>query len=174
MVVRQTALHLADEIWGCYPFQAVLDYAKNYIIAIQEQSVLEIGCGVGRCIGSIAKHFPKSNCWGIDYSYQMLKQAARVWVDKTDINIDLSSKGFPSSLLIKGYSLRNLQFGLAKANHLPFEDNSQDLVYSSFLLDRLENPQSALIEINRILKTPGKLLVISPLNFRHATHWASC
>jgi ubiquinone/menaquinone biosynthesis C-methylase UbiE len=173
MVARQTALHLADDIWGSYPFQVVLDCAKSHIIATQEQSVLEIGCGVGRCIGSIAKHFPESNCWGVDYSYQMLKQAARYWLDKKDINIDLSTKGFPSSLLIKGYSLPNLQFGLSKANHLPFEGNSQDLVFNSFLIDRLENPQNGLIEMYRILKKGGKLSVISPLNFSRSTHWAS-
>jgi hypothetical protein len=29
MVMRQSALHLADELWGAYPFQAVFDFVET-------------------------------------------------------------------------------------------------------------------------------------------------
>lgn len=170
MVVRQTALHLADEFWGKYPFQAVLDFAETHYSNQDISTILEIGCSVGRWIGSLAEQYPNATCWGIDYSYQMLKQANDFWVKGKEITIDLSDKGF-SELLIKGKKINHLQFGLAKAEKLPFEANSQDLVVNSFLIDRVENPKQALQEIYRVLKSKGKLIVISPLNFQKAEHW---
>ena len=55
MVVRQTALHLADALWGHYPIQAVLDFAEEHYQNYPEHNILEVGCGVGRWIGSLAK-----------------------------------------------------------------------------------------------------------------------
>ena len=170
MVVRQTALHLADEFWGKYPFQPVLDFAEKHCSNQDISTILEIGCSVGRWIGSLAEAYPKATCWGIDYSYQMLKQANQFWVKGKTISIDLSNKGFPEKL-IKGQKLTNLNFGLAKAENLPFDENSQDLVLNSFLIDRLENPMEGLQEMYRVLKPKGKLIVITPLNFQKAEHW---
>ncbi|KAA3633793.1 MAG: methyltransferase domain-containing protein [Bacteroidetes bacterium] len=171
MVVRQTALHLADEIWGNYPMQHVLDFGEEHCQNYRDGSILEVGSGVGRWIGSLAKRFPGAKCWGIDYSYQMLKRANEFWVEGKSIEVDLRSKGFPGPIKINGYQLRNLQFGLSKATDLPFENETQDLVLNSFLLDRLENPLEGLKEMFRILKPKGKLMLITPLNFNKYEHW---
>jgi ubiquinone/menaquinone biosynthesis C-methylase UbiE len=174
MVVRQSALHLADELWGEYPFQAVFDFAETHYpkedLKEAEISILEIGCSVGRWVATLAKRYPKAICWGIDYSYQMLKRANEFWVKGEAITIDLTEKGFAEKL-IKGQELTNLKFGLAKAENLPFDGNSQDLILNSFLIDRLENPTQSLQEMYRVLKPNGKLIVITPLNFQKAEHW---
>jgi len=39
------------------------------------------------------------------------------------------------------------------------------------LLDRLEEPSQGLIEMHRVLKSNGKLILITPLNFNKAKHW---
>lgn len=171
MVVRQTALHFADEVWGSYPMQDILDFAGEHYQNYQNHHILEIGCGVGRWIGSVAKRFPGSKCWGIDYSYQMLKRAREYWVEGKTIDVDLRNKGFPETLTLNGYPLKNLQFGLSKATDLPFKNESQDLVLNSFLLDRLESPLEGLQEMYRVLKPKGKLILITPLNFNKAEHW---
>jgi ubiquinone/menaquinone biosynthesis C-methylase UbiE len=170
MVIRQSALHLADELWGKYPFQSGFDFAETHYSNQDISNILEIGCSVGKWIGTLAARYPKATCWGIDYSYQMLKQANEFWVKSKAITIDLTDKGF-SELLIKGEELTNLKFGLAKAENLPFDANSQDLVLNSFLMDRLENPMQGLQEMYRVLKPNGKLIVITPLNFQKAEHW---
>lgn len=170
MVVRQSALHLADSLWGCYPFQPVLDFAEKHYPIATENKVLEIGCGVGRWIAMMAKRYPKSTSWGIDFSYQMLKRANEFWVQGKEISIDLRDKGYPLES-IKGEQLNNLQLGLAKAENLPFDDDSQDLVLNSFLIDRLENPKKGLEEMYRVLKPNGKLIVFTPLNFNKAEDW---
>ena len=169
MVVRQSALHLADELWKKYPFQPLFDFANKHY-ATDYHNIVEVGCGVGRWISTLANQYPNATCWGIDYSYQMLKRANEFWVQGKEIIIDLTNKGFPKKV-VKGQQLDNLKFGLAKAEKLPFDDNSQDLVCNSFLLDRLENPTNALIEFHRVLNPNGKLILITPLNFQKAKHW---
>ncbi|MEL6864463.1 MAG: methyltransferase domain-containing protein [Bacteroidota bacterium] len=171
MVIRQVALHLADELWGAYPMQAVLDFAKPHCRVAPNDCILEIGCGVGRWIGHLAQAHPSAQCWGIDYSYQMLQQANRFWRQGETLDLDYRHKGFSKKLNKAGHRLQNLQLGLAKASHLPFEDHSQDWVLSSFLLDRLDDPIKGLLEMYRVLKPQGQVIAISPLNFAKATHW---
>ena len=171
MVIRQSALHLADQLWGRYPMQQVMDFAKDFIVDTNPKTILELGCGVGRWIASLAQQFPKASCWGIDYSYQMLKRANEYWVQGQEIFVDYTNRGFPNRLEIKGHQLSNIQFGLAKAEDLPFNSNSQDLVLNSFLLDRLDDPKQGLLEMYRVLQPNATLILVSPLNFYKATHW---
>jgi len=170
MVIRQMALHLADELWGHYPFQEVLDFVLKNIKNLKNPKIAELGCGVGRLIGELALQNPQSDCWGIDYSYQMLQQARRFWVNQQNLYLDRTERGFPI-VQATGYNLTNLQFGLSKAEELPFEDDSLDLVCHSFLLDRLANPIEAIKEKYRVLKKEGKLIFVSPLNFQKKEHW---
>ena len=170
LVVRQSALHIADELWDRYPFQPIFDFAQKHYPAEQVNNILELGCGVGRWIASLAIQYPKSACWGIDYSYQMLKRANEYWVEGREISIDLTDKGLDQQSK-KERQLTNLKFGLAKTEKLPFDDNSQHLVMNSFLIDRLENPITGINEMYRILKPAGKLIIISPLNFKKSEHW---
>ena len=171
VVLRQVALHLGDELWGHYPMQQVLDFADDFYPYDPHQHILEIGCGVGRWIAHLAQRFPKTTCWGIDYSYQMLKQANSFWVAGKDITIDLSNNGFPKTQVVKGKEIKNLKFGLADASDLPFSGNSHDLIVHSFLLDRLEDPIQCLREMFRVLKSGGRLVMVTPLNFKNAKLW---
>ncbi len=173
MVVKQSVLHLADRVWGNYPMQAVFDFAENHYStdSKSKSNILEIGCGVGRWIGTLAQRYSNANCWGIDYSYQMLRRASEFWIEGKEILMDLTRRGFAKRLMVQGYQLKNLQLGLAKGENLPFDDSSQNLVLNSFLLDRLENPTKGLQEMHRILKPEGKLVLITPLNFHKTNHW---
>ena len=171
VVLRQVALHLGDELWGHYPMQHILDFADDFYPSDPHQHILEIGCGVGRWIAHIAQRFPESNCWGMDYSYQMLKQANSYWVAGKDITIDLSNNGFPKTQVVKGKEIKNLNFGLANAADLPFSSDSQDLIVNSFLLDRLEDPIQGLQEMFRVLKPDGRLIMVTPLNFKKTQNW---
>lgn len=171
MVVRQSALHLADQLWGMYPMQNILDFSGKHYPKNATQNILEIGCGVGRWIATLAQNFPQATCWGIDYSYQMLRRANEFWISGRDITIDLSKKGFQRPLSITGHQLINLKFGLARATDLPFSNSSQDLILNSFLFDRLDKPIESLVEMYRVLKLNGKLIMVTPLNFDHANLW---
>ena len=171
MVVRQTAIHLADVIWDKYPLQEVLDFAKAYLPKGKMPTILEIGCSTGRWIAELAQAYPESTCWGMDYSYQMLKRARDYWVGGHDIYLDFRAQGFPKTLELKGTRLGNLQFGLAKASELPFLNESQNLILHSFLLDRLDDLKKALIEMYRVLANGGQMIFVTPLNFQKAKDW---
>ena len=101
----------------------------------------------------------------------MLKQANSFWVAGKDITIDLSNNGFPKTQVVKGKEIKNLKFGLADAADLPFSSDSQDLIVNSFLLDRLEDPIQGLQEMFRVLKPGGRLIMVTPLNFKKTQNW---
>lgn len=170
-VMRQTRLHLSKQAHEAYAFQPILDWVFQEIDQKNSENIAEIGCSVGRLIGELAMRFPTANCWGMDYSYQLLRQAKDYWIDGKILDLQDTNKGFKTEKL-QGKGLNNLQFALAKGECLPFENDALNLVVSSFTLDRFDEPNVALLEMFRILKNDGKVLIISPLNFQKATHWA--
>ncbi len=56
--------------------------------------------------------------------------------------------------------VKNVEFQLANAEQLPFDDNSFDLVTMAFGLRNVTNKDKALSEIYRVLKPGGKCLVL--------------
>ena len=171
MVLRQSLIHLSNSLWDNYAWEGIQDYIQDNWPRLISNDILEIGCGVGRLIGDLAQKYPDANCWGIDYSYQMLKRAKETWVDSKIYNLDGSKYGFESSIPIGGKSIKNLSFGLAKCESLPFDDHSQDIIFSSFLLDRLEDPLQGLKEMKRVLRLDGIVIIVTPLNFQISNNW---
>jgi len=171
MVIRQTGLHLGDEIWGKYPWQPIHDFAVLYLNIVAKDSILELGCSTGRWIGTMAERFPQTTCWGIDYSYQLLKRANEFWVAGDTIYLDFSKHGGERMIELKGHQLSNLYFGLAKSESLPFDNNSQHFILNSFLLDRLSDPNQGIAEMYRVLAPGGRMVMVTPLNFLMTKHW---
>jgi len=173
MVMRQTRLHLSEQAWSRYAFQPVLDWIFQEIDQGNPKTIADIGCSVGRLIGELAIRFPTANCWGLDYSYQLLRQANDYWINGENFDLQNTNRGFKTEKLT-GKQLKNLHFGLAKGECLPFEKEALNLVVSSFTLDRFDEPIIALEEMFRILENNGSALIVSPLNFQKRTHWAQC
>jgi ubiquinone/menaquinone biosynthesis C-methylase UbiE len=169
-VTRQTRLHLSQQTWENYSYQPILDWIMTEINSEKPTSILDIGCSVGRLIGELAMRFPSAECWGIDFSYQLLRQAYDYWIAAKTIDLLDGHRGFKPEK-ITGRHVANLQFGLAKGERLPFDNQSLDLVVSSFTFDRFDEPKMALKELFRILKKDGKVLIITPLNFNSKANW---
>ena len=95
-------------------------------------SVLDIGCGTGFHLAWLAKN---TNCelTGLDTSPKMLETVY---------------KNASTSKLAEG-----------KAEHLPFGDNTFDTVLCMFSTLNLCDYPKALAEMNRVLKTSGKLVL---------------
>ena len=74
----------------------------------------------------------------------------------TDINEAMLREG-RNRLLDAGVSLPTL---VCDAEHLPFADASFDLVTVAFGLRNMTHKEQALLEMNRVLKPGGKLLVL--------------
>lgn len=170
MVQRQLRLHLGGIQHPNYAWQPIEDWVTQHFPANFSGRVLEIGCSVGKLIGQLAEQHPRANCYGCDFSYQLLKIADNYWCRNQAIECT-DERGFPPLTLHPRPPLLNLQFGLARAEQLPFPDHCIDVVVSSFLFDRLENPTQAVTEWQRVLKPGGKLLLLTPLNFQQKAHW---
>ena len=171
LVTRQTALHLADQLHGGYPFQPLQDYINQHLPTHDDVSIADIGCSVGRLIGDIAAAKPGWDCYGIDLSYQMLRQAKLYWRKGETLRPNLIRYGWDTPEL-KGQPLTNLHFALAKGEQLPFPDASLDVLFNTFLIDRLPaSPFAAFNEWRRVLKPGGALIVVSPLNFLQPDGW---
>ncbi|NND34919.1 MAG: class I SAM-dependent methyltransferase [Saprospiraceae bacterium] len=170
LVKRQIFIHLTSQLSNAYHAQGILNFVIRNLSLPSGAKVVELGCSVGRLIGSLASVHSEVDFWGLDYSYQLVKAANDFWVQGKDVLVDTTDRGFEARM-IQGQTLKNLQFGLAMAEALPFEDQTQDVVLSSFLLERLQNPVIALEEMYRVLKIGGQMIMITPLNFTEAIHW---
>jgi len=171
LVTRQTGLHLADELHGGYPFQALLEYILRWLPAADAPlAIADLGCSVGRLAAEIARRQPTSTIYGLDLSYQMLREAHAFWVKGETLRPNLIRYGFGHPEL-RGHRLTNLHFALSKAETLPFPDASLDLIVNTFLIDRLPQPLGVFTEWARVLKPGGRLITVSPLNFLKAQSW---
>lgn len=171
LVTRQTSLHLADDLHGYYPFQPLLDYVKTWLPNDgQNLAVADLGCSVGRIAAEVARENPARDVYGLDLSYQMLRQAMDFWTAGETLHPNLIRFGWGTPALA-GHCVPNLHFALARAEKLPFPDASLDVLIDTFLLDRLPTPFAAFPEWARVLKPGGRLITVSPLNFLQPAGW---
>ena len=114
---------------------------------------LDLGCGEGRhCFG--AYMLENIDVFGFDMSLSD--------VSKAKINFDQFNENKSS---------KSCNFGFADAKKLPFKDNTFDYIVCSEVLEHIIDYQSALSEINRILKPQGKLAVSVPKFFPEWICW---
>ncbi|MGI0129737.1 MAG: class I SAM-dependent methyltransferase, partial [Thermoplasmata archaeon] len=102
--------------------------------------VLDIGCGTGELTRLTARHFPDARVVGIDFTAAMLRVAQR----RTPAN---------------GSACR-VDYGRGTAMRLPFADGAFDLAANAFLARNLVDLDAALVEMRRVLRPGGVLLVL--------------
>lgn len=97
--------------------------------------VLDVGCGPGRASAVMKGRWPKADVIALDIALPMLRQVAknsRFW--------------------------RPIRRVCAEAAHLPFADNSIDLIFSNLCLQWVPDLPTALAEFRRVLREDGLLL----------------
>ncbi len=101
--------------------------------------VLEAGCGVGAQTRLLVKRSPEADFTCIDISEKSLATANR----------------------LKGQAeFKNVRFYREDITRLSFSDGAFDHVFVCFVLEHLDAPAVALMELKRILKTGGTITVI--------------
>lgn len=96
--------------------------------------VLDVGCGTGALLQEFARQFPQVTLVGMDPVPEMLAVARE--------------RLPPSTELRQGW-----------AEDLPFEDNAFDVVVSCSMFHYVRQPGSALMEMSRVLRPGGELLI---------------
>lgn len=101
---------------------------------------LDVGTGFGSNVKFLSEHLSKdSKIWSIDSSEEMLESVkSEMHKQKLD---------------------RNIEFLVADASHLKFENGFFDLIVSVMVLHHIENLDSALSEMARVLRKGGTMLV---------------
>lgn len=116
-----------------------LHYLPNYIdyAGYGNQSVLDIGCGLGTDLSLFAKG--GANVTGIDLAPQAIDYAKK----------NFSWRGLDANLQVMDGEALNI------------EDNSFDFVYCHTVLHFTSNPAAMIAEIKRVLKPGGQALLMS-------------
>ena len=101
------------------------------------QRILDIGCGTGTFAVLIKRLHPQVEVLGLDPDSKALARA-RAKADRAGVSVHLD----------QGYS-----------DELPYEDNSFNRVFSSFMFHHLEDAdkEKTLREVKRVLKPDGSL-----------------
>jgi len=127
------------EQWYHFRHQQFRDVGAELkdLSALKPGKILEIGCGSCRNLLPFAKQ--GFQCYGIDFSKNMLKYA-REYCKKYNFNVILKK---------------------ARAEKLPFSDNSFDYILSIATLHHLNRKEQelAVAEMTRVLKKNGIALV---------------
>jgi demethylmenaquinone methyltransferase/2-methoxy-6-polyprenyl-1,4-benzoquinol methylase len=103
------------------------------------ERILDLGCGTGELTRLSAHHFPGARVVGMDFTAAMIDVARR----RTTL----------------GDSER-ISYGRATAMRLPFADATFDLATNAFLARNLVDLDAALVEMRRVLRPGGVLLVL--------------
>jgi ubiquinone/menaquinone biosynthesis C-methylase UbiE len=126
-------------------YQLYIDFAKEisqeFIPDDADLKILDVGAGPGFLMVEIARQRPKVKIYGIDLT--------KKW-----------SKYFPQNK-------RELDFCLADINFLPFPESCVDLIISTGVLHGLRDPEGALNECYRVLKSSGKVVIYDPIPLCH-------
>jgi ubiquinone/menaquinone biosynthesis C-methylase UbiE len=112
----------------------VADFLKN-IYNNKPAAILDVGCGTGETISFVKKSRRKWRVWGIDNNPTAIKYAR--------------SRGHKT-------------IRLANAKKLPFGNNKFDAILVLDVLEHIKDPGKALLEMKRVLKPRGKILITSP------------
>jgi ubiquinone/menaquinone biosynthesis C-methylase UbiE len=101
------------------------------IRSIEGDSILDVGCGTGVALSIMKALFPWRKCRGIDPS----ADATPIW------------------------QARGLEVDIGSATHLPYPDCSWDSVFTSHVMEHVDDDQKALREIVRVTRRRAIIVV---------------
>jgi ubiquinone/menaquinone biosynthesis C-methylase UbiE len=125
-----------DRRWSSY-ITNTLSFLQDWAQISPQDKVLDIACGTGEFERLVLTQEPTQEIVGVDISEKMLAIARQ-----------------------KLHAYPNVSFHTAPASALPFCDNSFDLVVSASSFHYFENPVAALVEMKRVLKPNGRVIIL--------------
>lgn len=121
---------------------------EKYLELVGEGRIVELASGLSYFLQMAKAKYPKSECWGIDFS--------TVAKEKMSKESSLES---------------SVNYVVGNALDTPFKDNYFDYVVSGEFVEHLENPIELFKEMHRICKTGGLMIISTPhLEFDDPEH----
>lgn len=125
---------------------------------LRPRRVLEVGCGNGINLLSLAGAFPDIAFTGVDLTEEGIRQARKA--QSNDRVLDILAAYSPLEQVDRG-AIGRIAFRQGDASALPFEDGSFDLVMTILAVEQMEGIRaSALSEIARV--SGGHALMLEP------------
>ena len=109
-------------------------YAVPFISS--DSRILDIGCGPGTLTADLASLCPSGSVTGVDSSSSVIEVAKS-----------------------SNFAYANLSFDVVDAFHLPYPDNSFDVVHAHQVLQHVSKPVDLLKEMSRVLSRDGVIAV---------------
>lgn len=107
--------------------------AKQLLSRLKFANCLDVGCASGYMVSEVARSFPQAKFFGIDVYDKAIVHAKRAYP--------------------------HINFRIASADKLPFENNTVELILFYETIEHVENPAECLKEIRRVLKKDGTLIL---------------
>jgi ubiquinone/menaquinone biosynthesis C-methylase UbiE len=130
-----------DAVTGIEAAQAYKRRSYGLLHLRPGHHVLDVGCGTGDDVRAMAERvYPNGRAIGIDNSEVMIAEAKK---RSTGLTLPV-------------------EFRVAAASELPFEDGSFDATRSERLFQHLDDPKPALGEMIRVTRSGGRVAVLDP------------
>jgi len=113
--------------------------------------IMDIGCGPGYLITSMAKSFPDLHIIGLDVSEEMLQLA----------HDNIEQQGLTGNIILSQGDIKEL----------PFENASIDFIISTASMHHWLHPDMAIQEIYRVLKPGGQFLIFDVRRDSHRSFY---
>jgi ubiquinone/menaquinone biosynthesis C-methylase UbiE len=121
------------------------------VARLEGDNVLEVGFGTGQILVELARRLGETGkAYGIEISPKMLERTMqRVEKEGLSSRVDLR---------------------LGDARKLPYEDETFDVLFNSYMLDLIDTPEipQILSEFKRVLKPDGRLVLVNVSKNRKA------
>lgn len=86
----------------------------------------------------------------------------RISVDKVIVNLGSGTKSLGQNVINVDFSPFSIVDVVAKAEELPFKDNSVDSIICDNVLEHIKNPEKVVMEMRRVLKHGGTVYIGVP------------
>ncbi len=136
----------AGDSWEHFLFQFTVEKKIDLFIPQKHfHTVTEIGCGNGQIMVPYLQKLDTKLFIGIDFSPNMLKHTQK---------------------RLKAYNLHNnVQLILGTGENIPLKDESVDYCYLYGVFEHLDDPQSVVKEMFRIVRPNGYLCIAVPIKY---------